>query len=283
MNEKALVLMYYGFPETTAEMTDYLKDILRGRQPPQSLVDENIRKLNLIGGKTPSTAIVKKIGEKLRDRMTSEGFNVYLLTKHYKPSLKDARGMIKEEDVYEAPLFPIYSKQIFDEYFLTLENALGKRHFHRITNIGFSTGLIEYYKQRIGEQKKLLVFSAHSIPIRGYDPYPSLISSASRMIAGDREYINIYHSQGPFAKSWLGPYPDYCISYARRRGFNEVILSPIGFLYEHIEILYDLDWDLKHKMESNGLKYSRIPSPNDDDAVIDAIADSIGGESFPAS
>lgn len=264
--------MYYGFPENREEMRDYLKDILHGREPPPHLIRENLDKLDIIGGKTPSTEIVNSIKNQISDRLSGEGYNVYLLTKHYKPSIKNAGSLISEEEILEVPLFPIYSKFIFDGYFIPFESQFQGRKFVRVIDIGFQSGMVDYFKSKLwADGKSILTFSAHSIPLEGYDPYENRILNLSGRIAGETEHIHIYHSQGPFHSNWLTPYPEYSIQYAEERGFSELEIIPVGFIYDHIEVLYDLDYKLKNDAAERGINYRRVPLPNDSRAVIDAV------------
>jgi ferrochelatase len=281
MTGKAVVLMYYGFPERREGMRDYLKDILHGREPPESLIRDNLMKLDTVGGQTPSTGIVKSIRASVASKIESEGFSVYLLAKHTEPSIKIASEIISEEEIYEVPLFPVYSKFIFDGYFKPLEEQLDGRKFVRISDIGFDRKLIEYYRDRtaVGDGT-LLTFSAHSIPLEGYDPYSESVLKLSHEIAGDRKFINIYHSQGPFHQNWLTPYPEYSIAFAKERGFRKMLVVPIGFIYEHLEVLYDLDYKLKNDAKREGIDYERVPLPNDSSVVIEAIINSISKQKF---
>ncbi len=270
--------MYYGFPERREEMRDYLKDILHGREPPDSLVRENLQKLDIVGGETPSTRIVKRIREKVADRIEKEGYSVYLLSKHYKPSINDAARIVTEEEVFEVPLFPVYSKFIFDGYYGPLEAQLKGKKVTRISDIGFDMRMVDFYRRRVEDRSdSILTFSAHSIPLEGYDPYSESIQRLSRSIAGERKFINIYHSQGPFHPSWLTPYPEHAITYSKENGYKKIQIVPIGFIYEHLEVLYDLDYKLKNDAERAGIEYERIPLPNDSEVVIESIVDSIHG------
>lgn len=281
MTGKAVVLMYYGFPERSEGMRDYLKDILHGRDPPESLIRDNLVKLDIVGGQTPSTRIVKSIRAKVASRIESEGFSVYLLAKHTNPSIKEASKIISEDEIYEVPLFPVYSKFIFDGYFGPLEEQLAGRKFLRISDIGFDRKLIDYYRDRIAVgDDTILTFSAHSIPLEGYDPYAETILKLSHEIARDKKFINIYHSQGPFHPNWLTPYAEYSIAFAKERGYRKIIVAPIGFIYEHLEVLYDLDHKLKNDAKKEGIDYERVPLPNDSSVVIEAIINSISKQKF---
>lgn len=276
MKGKAVVLMYYGFPEKREEMREYLKDILHGREPPENLIRENLEKLDIVGGETPSVRIVKSIKNKVSRRLQDRDYNVYLLSKHYRPSLNEASSIISEQEIYEVPLFPVYSKFIFDGYFDPIERQFKGRRLVRVVDIGYQRGMIDFYRSKIRKDNETIItFSAHSIPLEDYDPYSESIQKLSRMIAGDEKFINIYHSQGPFHAKWLTPYPEYSISYARDNGYRKILVVPIGFIYEHLEVLYDLDYKLKGEAVREGVGYERVPLPNDSDVVINAILDLI--------
>ncbi|MEM0138157.1 MAG: ferrochelatase [Thermoplasmatales archaeon] len=276
MTDKAVVLMYYGFPERKEEMADYLRDILHGKEPPEYLLRENLSKLEIIGGATPSTSIVRSIRDKVAAKLRDQGYSVYLLSKHYKPSINEAASIVGENIIYEVPLFPIYSNYIFEGYYGPFESSLGERKFVRISNIGFEGELLGYFADLVqGNEEYLLVFSAHSIPIERPDEYPVLIDRMSKSISGGREYINIYHSQGPFHSKWLSPYPEFSIKYAKEKGYSGIKIVPIGFIYDHLEVLYDLDYRLRNQAIDAGLDYLRVPLPNDSSCVINSIASAI--------
>lgn len=271
--------MYYGFPERREEMRDYLRDILHGREPPESLIQENLRKLDLVGGKTPSTKIVNSIRDKLSSKLEDKGYKVYLLSKHYRPSISEASNMVKEDVIYEVPLFPVYSRFIFDGYFGPLEKQLQGRRMIRVSDLGFDEGMILFYRERLDDDPgAILTFSAHSIPLEGEDTYPESIAKLSAAIAGRRRFINIYHSQGPFHPKWLTPYPEFAISFAKSNGYRTIQVVPIGFIYEHLEVLYDLDHKLKADALREGIGYNRIPLPNDSEPVINAIVRALDRE-----
>lgn len=269
---KAVILMYYGFPEKREEMRDYLRGILHGKEPPESLIKENLMKLDMVGGETPSTRIVNSIRDKVEARLGEQGYNIYLLSKHYRPSINEASRLVTESEIFEVPLFPVYSRFIFEGYFGTLERQFEGRKMVRVTDIGSDNGLINFYRENIEEsENSILTFSAHSIPLEGYDPYSESVQKLSRTIAGDRKFINIYHSQGPFRPTWLTPYPEHAISYAKENGYRKIQVVPVGFIYEHLEVLYDLDYKLRNDAMQAGIQYERVPLPNDSDIVIDAI------------
>ena len=265
----SVALMYYGYPADVSEMREYLKDIMNGRDPPQWLIDENIKKLQMIGGETPSIKTVNNIRDKLESRLD---LKVHLLTKHYRPNIKDAARMINDQIIIEVPLFPIYSKQIFDSYYIPFENSLKGRNFIRIENIGFHPLIIDYYRKILEKRNEFILFSSHSLPVRGYDPYPKLLVDNMKLISPLRKYMWFYHSQGPFGGKWIGPDMDYIVSRLTEMGIKEVIDVPIGFLYEHIEVLYDLDILFKEKLFSKGIRYERIKPVSDGNETLDAIS-----------
>lgn len=282
MSSEAVALMYYGFPERREEMYDYLKNILHGKEPSERLIQENLGKLDLIGGESPSTKIVKNIRNMVEERFEKVDISVYLFAKHYKPYLSTANESIKERKIYEVPLFPVYSRYIFDSYFTPFESQFPQGSTTRITDIGFYPGLVNFFKDGIQkDEKSVLTFSAHSIPLTGIeDPYANQIQRLSSLIADGKEYINIYHSQSRYHPKWLTPNPEFAVNYAVENGFEKIAVVPVGFIYEHIEVLYDLDIQLKDTACERGIQYSRIPLPNDSDQVINAIVSAVEKSRF---
>ncbi len=276
MKNKAIVISYYGFPSSKKDIPDYLRHILHGADPPPSLIKENLRKLEVIGGESPSTSIVESIKRKLQKRLEDLNINVYVLSKHGRPNLSEASRIIKERTIYEVPLFPVYSKQIFDSYFVPFEENMRDRKNIRIINLGFDQHIISHFSRYIDRNDRyFLVFSAHSIPLKGYDPYPLGVRRLSDMISGMRRYTIVYHSQGHFPSRWLGPIPEYALDLAEKLGYSGIKVIPVGFLYDHVEVLYDLDYDFKNFITSRGVSYERVPLPNDSDCIIDAILERV--------
>jgi len=279
--------MYYGFPDNTDGLMDYLRDIFKGRDPPDFIVQDNRRKIEMLGGSSPSTYIVRSIRDKIERSVKDilPDYKVVLLAKHVNPSINDAARMLGTPDItVEVPLFPIYSSFIFSSYFEPFENNVRPQKGIRVSDISSDRNIQEHFINEIKknydttDKRNLFVFTSHSIPVKNYDPYPKNILDVARNICSEtgisRPFL-VYHSRGPFGKNWLGPDFEYLRTYCSTHRVENVIAIPVGFLYDHLEVLYDLDIDLSGRLAKDGIGFKRIPLPNDSNATISAILSSI--------
>ena len=287
MSSKYVVLMYYGFPENTDGLMDYLRDIFKGKDPPEFIVRENEKKIAMLGGTSPSVKIVRAIRGKVENSLNRvlPDYKVVLLAKHVKPSINEAKEIIGSPEIsVEVPLFPIYSSFIFSSYFGPFENSVNSKRSIRVSDLSsnkpFQQHFINHIKENFDakDRNSLFIFTSHSVPINGYDPYPKNINDLASAICSatgiNRPFL-IYHSRGPFGKSWLGPDFEYLRRYCRKNSIKNVIAIPIGFIYDHLEVLYDLDIDLRGRLAQDGLGFQRVPLPNDSEATVSSIVSSI--------
>ncbi|MCW6169379.1 MAG: ferrochelatase [Thermoplasmatales archaeon] len=287
MSSKYVVLMYYGFPENPDGLMDYLRDIFKGKEPPEFVVKENEKKIAMLGGTSPSIKIVRAIRDKVEDSLSRllPDYKVVLIAKHVKPSINEAKEMIGNPEIsVEVPLFPIYSSFIFSSYFGPFESSVRSERSIRVSDLSSNKPFQQHFINNInenfdtGDRKSLFIFTSHSVPINGYEPYPKNINDLASAICSatgiDRPFI-VYHSRGPFGKNWLGPDFEYLRSFCRRNSIENVVAVPIGFIYDHLEVLYDLDIDLKGRLAQDGVSFQRVPLPNDSEATISSIVSSV--------
>ncbi len=287
MVAKYVVLMYYGFPSDPEGLMEYLRDIFRGKEPPGFVVEDNRRKIALLGGTSPSTRIVSSIRDKVEQSLKKimPEYEVVLLAKHVKPSINEAAQILGKPDVsVEVPLFPIYSSFVFSSYFDPFEKNVDSTRTVRVSDLASSKEFQQHFTKEIeknydtDERSSLFIFTSHSVPIHGYEPYPKNILEVAGAICRDtgigRPFL-VYHSRGPFGNNWLGPDFNYLLDYCHRKQVRKVVAIPIGFLYDHIEVLYDLDIDLKGRLEHEGISFERVPLPNDSQSTVSTIVTSI--------
>ena len=138
MSSKYVVLMYYGFPQNPDGLMDYLRDIFKGKEPPEFIIRENERKIAMLGGTSPSVKIVRAIRDKVENSLNKAlpDYKVVLLAKHVKPSINEAKEIIENPEIsVEVPLFPIYSSFIFSSYFGPFESSVSSKRNIRISDI----------------------------------------------------------------------------------------------------------------------------------------------------
>ncbi|GAB4432440.1 MAG: ferrochelatase [Anaerolineae bacterium] len=299
MTRKAVLMLAYGTVTSTERMRCYLSDIRGGRPMSDEFVGEFKHRYDLIGG-SPLTGLTydqaKKTGEELQRR--GHDMPVYLGMRHWSPWIKDAVGQMYLHGIEEATaivMAPHYSKMSIGKYWEKIEEAQ-KMHG---TGINFSfvnswyrqpkflqavenhvrAGLEKFPEEVRGEVK--VVFSAHSLPERLKkmgDPYDDELQDNARIVAerlGDVDWMFSYQSAAHTGEPWLGPQIEDVVVDLAQQGYKHMLVAPIGFVCDHVEILFDIDIEAKQIAEENGINLQRIDSMNSAPLFIEAVADAI--------
>jgi len=279
---KAVVLMAYGSPERLADVPDYYSDI-RGGRPirPELLEDlvERYRRLGIDEG-SPLNAIT----EETRAALEGELGDVPVFTgmKHWTPRIAeaaDAAVSADAETVVGLVLAPHYSAMSIAGYRTQLEEALdGRAELAFIDSWHDEPGFVELLAERVRGTGAHVVFTAHSLPARildAGDPYKDQLLDTSRLIAeraGLDDWSFSFQSESQTGEPWLGPDILGHLEELHERGITEVLVCPIGFVADHLEIRWDLDHEAAEKARELGLNFSRIEMPNADPAFIEVLA-----------
>ncbi|WP_393971868.1 ferrochelatase [Oxyplasma meridianum] len=291
----AVLLMAYGSPTSLDEVPEYLSGIYEGKPVPEYAMTENMEKYRMVNGVSPSNAIidslVKKVGEMLRKH---GDYSVYFGTKHWKPSLDTAVKRIKDDgmDMITAiPIFPFESRNVENSYKKPLEEAMQKENLNCKVNFinGFSKldSYLDAWKKNIQEahaalEGTLFLFSAHSLPLfQDESQYNMEYFSFSKKIAEQTRLKNYdigYQSRGKYGKAWLEPSLYDVASKWENRGIKTITTIPVGFVYDHLEIKYDLDHEFGDWVLDHGMGYSRIDPPNDSLEMAKVFADLVISE-----
>lgn len=300
MNKQAILMMAYGTPDSVDGMECYLWDIRGGRPMSQEFIDEFKHRYALIGGKSPLTALTYEQARKTGEALRRRGYDwpVYVGMRHWSPWIKDAVGQMYIQGIEEAVaivMAPHYSKMSIGRYWAKIEEAqqeIGSR-------IKFS--LVEaWYRQpkflqavenhvRAGlekfpagvRDKVKIVFTAHSLPARLLkmgDPYDDQLKENARLVAerlGEVDWMFSYQSAAETGEPWLGPPIEEVVVDLARQGYRHILVAPIGFVCDHVEILYDIDIEAKKLAGEHGLQLERIESMNATPLFIDAVTDAI--------
>ncbi len=299
MTRKAVLMLAYGTVTSVERMRCYLSDIRGGRPMSDEFVDEFKHRYDLIGG-SPLTGLTydqaKKTGEELQRR--GHDMPVYLGMRHWSPWIKDAVGQMHLHGIEEATaivMAPHYSKMSIGKYWEKLDEA---QKIHG-TSINFSVvnswyrqpkflqalenhvraGLEKFPEEVRGEVK--VVFSAHSLPERLKkmgDPYDDELQDNARIVAerlGDIDWMFSYQSAAHTGEPWLGPQIEDVVVDLAKQGYKHMLVAPIGFVCDHVEILFDIDIEAKQIAEENGINLQRIDSMNSAPLFIEAVADAI--------
>jgi ferrochelatase len=279
---KAVVLMAYGSPERLADVPAYYSDI-RGGRPirPELLEDlvERYRRLGIDEG-SPLNAIT----EETRAALEAELGDVPVFTgmKHWTPRIAeaaDAAVSAGADTVVGLVLAPHYSAMSIAGYRTQLEQALGGRaELAFIDSWHDEPGFVELLADRVRGTGAHVVFTAHSLPARileAGDPYRDQLLETSRLIAeraGLDDWSFSFQSESQTGEPWLGPDILDHLEELHERGITEVLVCPVGFVADHLEIRWDIDHEAAEKARELGLNFRRIEMPNADPAFIEVLA-----------
>ena len=274
--------MAYGSPERLADVPAYYSDI-RGGRPirPELLEDlvERYRRLGIDQG-SPLNAIT----EETRAALEAELGDVPVFTgmKHWTPRIADAADAAVSagaDTVVGLVLAPHYSAMSIAGYRTQLEQALdGRAELAFIDSWHDEPGFIGLLADRVRGTGAHVVFTAHSLPARileAGDPYRDQLLETSRLIAeraGLDDWTFSFQSESQTGEPWLGPDILDHLEELHERGITEVLVCPVGFVADHLEIRWDLDHEAAEKARELGLNFSRIEMPNADPAFIDVLA-----------
>lgn len=296
--DAGVLLLGYGSPAGPEDLPGYLTEVLGGRAPTPEMVKEYHRRYDLIGW-SPQLRIISSLRTKLERRLAKDGGNpkVFLGTKHWSPHAADtiveaaAAGVRR---LVAVPLSPYASPWILAPYERAIE--AGRRQAKSPIGVDLRTGWhtnphwIRYWSETIrhelgnSPQGTVALLSAHSLPERhrkAGDPYPEILAETAHAIAmaADPPFWDFtYQSAGNTTEPWLGPDITEKMVEWRGKGHPDQLVAPIGFVFEHLEVLYDLDHVVRGFAEERGIHYRRAPMPNDSDRLVEALRSVVLGE-----
>jgi protoporphyrin/coproporphyrin ferrochelatase len=290
----AILLMGYGSPSGAADLPGYLAEVLGGRVPPPEMVAEYRRRYERIGG-SPQNRILTSLRTKVEHRLAETGTPrpVYLGTKHWTPHLADVVPQIAADGYHRVvaiPLSPYASTWILNPYREALERGRAaasrpvaievRAGWHLNPHLtGYWADALQRELARVDDPSACALLSAHSLPQRmrdAGDPYPELLVETAEAIArsaGLTRWAFTYQSAGNTTEPWLGPDITEVMAEWRDRGAMTHVVASIGFIFDHLEVLYDLDVVVRAFAAEHGIAYRRVPMPNDQDALVAALAD----------
>jgi protoporphyrin/coproporphyrin ferrochelatase len=276
----AVILMAYGSPERPEDVPAYLTDIRGGRPVRQEAVDELVERYRRIGGISPLNRITEAQRAALE---AATGLPTYVGMKHWHPRIPEAVEHALAggaERLVGLVLAPHYSSISIGGYRDRFEEALaGRAELTFVESWHDHEPYVELLAERVRGTGAHVVFTAHSLPERILaegDPYRDQLLETSLLVAeqaGITDWSFAFQSESLTGEPWLGP--DILVELERlhRAGVREVLVAPVGFVSDHLEILWDLDVAAHEKAARLGLRLDRIESLNADPAFIRALAD----------
>jgi ferrochelatase len=273
------VLMAYGSPERMEDIRPYLEDIREGRLVSDAAVEELTGRYRGIGGRSP----LDEITERQRAALERElGLPVHVGMKHWRPRIGDAvEAAVAEgaDTIIGLVLAPHYSELSIAGYLERLRRALdGRAELRFVESWHDHEPFLDVLAERVRSTDAHVVFTAHSLPERilaAGDPYKDQLLETSRLVAeraGLEHWSFAFQSASPTGEPWLGPDILEELDALHARGVESVLVCPVGFVSDHLEILWDLDVEARRRAAELGLELDRIESLNDDPEFIAALA-----------
>ena len=275
----AVVLMAYGSPARPEDVRPYLEDVRGGRPVSDEAVAELAERYRRIGGRSP----LDDVTEAQRAALERElGLPVFVGMKHWRPRIAEAveaalaAGAAR---IVGLVLAPHYSRLSVGEYRERLEAAVGERaEVELIESWHDHEPFIDVLAGRVRGTDAWVIFTAHALPERILaegDPYRKQLLETSALVAersGLERWSFAFQSASATGDPWLGPDVLEELERLRRLGVESVLVAPIGFVSDHLEILWDLDIEARERAGELGLELKRIESLNDDPAFVHALA-----------
>jgi protoporphyrin/coproporphyrin ferrochelatase len=287
----AVVLMAYGSPDRVEDVPAYYADIRGGRPVRPELLAELTERYRRLGIEESNP--LNEITEQTRAALERElGLPVFTGMKHWTPRIADAaeRALATgAETVIGLVLAPHWSRLSIAGYRQQLEDALaGRADLEFVDSWHLEPGFVDLLADRVRGTGEHVVFTAHSLPARileDGDPYETQLletATAVAQAAGVRDWTFSYQSESATGEPWLGPDILDHLTALRDRGVTDVLVCPIGFVADHLEIRWDLDVEARDRAAELGLTLSRIEMPNADPRFVATLAGIVRRAAVPS-
>ncbi len=298
---QAVLLIGFGGPTRSDEIRPFLDNVLRGRRVPRERIEEVAHHYELIGGRSPFNELTFRQADGLRRLLEKEGpgIPVYVGMRNWHPLLADVLERMAEDGVCRAVgviLAPHQGEASWGRY----QEAVGEARISVEAKLGRPAPAVDYceawfahpdYVEAVADRirrqweripsrsrpKTRLLFTAHSVPSRFDSPYVDQLRESCRAVASaleipDWELVYQSRSGGP-RDPWLEP--DVCdvIESLGKKKCPGVLLAPIGFVCDHVEVLYDLDVEARQVARKWKMEFYRAPTVNDHPRFIRMLAD----------
>jgi protoporphyrin/coproporphyrin ferrochelatase len=284
----AVVLMAYGSPERLADVPAYYSDIRGGRPIAPEHLEDLVERYRRLG--VEDTNPLNEITEATRGALERElGLPVHTGMKHWSPRIADAAEAAAGADrVVGLVLAPHYSALSIKGYRDQLEQSLaGRAELRFVESWHDDPAFVAVLADKIRGTDGHVVFSAHSLPARILelgDPYKDQLLETARLVAeraGVSDWSFSFQSESPTGEPWLGPDILDHLRDLHGRGVRKVLVCPVGFVSDHLEIRWDIDVEAVELAQELGLELSRIEMPNDEPAFVAALAGIVRRTLYP--
>jgi protoporphyrin/coproporphyrin ferrochelatase len=290
-SKTAVLLLAHGSPSTPGEIPEYLRHVTSGRPLPQSVVDEITHRYALVGS-SPLTHWTLKQSYQLADQLH---LPVYVGMRNWKPFISDVVRTMSSDGIARAVVIcmaphnsrtsvGLYSRAVQGENNAPFAvDFIEAWHDHPLLIKAFAEKLQSGWQKACAEAQTdvPVLFTAHSVPERTItegDPYRDQAHHTAELVARETGLASglwrfAFQSQGMSGGPWIGPTVENTILALKREGHAGVFVQPVGFLCDHVEVLYDVDIGFREFAEKNGMRLWRAESLNDSLILTSALAD----------
>lgn len=293
-----LLVMAYGTPYKEEDLIPYYTDIRHGHVPSEEMIEDLRNRYNAIGGSSPLAEITlnqaKSLENMLNSMQNEVEFKMYLGLKHISPFIEEAVSEMNRDQIEEAisivlaPHYSTFSTEVYNKRAKKASSEIGGPRIISINDWYKEKGFIQYWTDNIRRvlnkiekeelDKTIIIYSAHSLPekiLLQNDPYPEQLRETARLISNKLSFSNIvvgWQSEGKTGEPWLGPDVQDLTRDLYQQGYRSFIYAPLGFVADHLEVLYDNDYECKVITDELNADYYRPPMPNTNPQFIETLA-----------
>lgn len=298
-----VLLMAYGGPTSLDQIPAYLADVREGRPPSPELIAEMTHRYATIGGRSPILELTQAQAAGI-ERVLNEGdggetrFRAYVGMRHWTPYIREVMPRILADGVDElvaVVMAPHYSRMSVGRYLQRVDEALrasgATLPVRQVERWWDEPAFIEAIAARVaegleqfpaaGRENVYVLFTAHSLPqriLQWGDPYPDELRRSVETVAprlSPQRWGFAFQSQGATADPWLGPSVEETLERLAAEGVRDLLLVPIGFVCDHVEVLFDVDIEHRQQAADLGIRLERTEMLNDDQGLVDAVASAV--------
>ncbi len=288
-----ILLMAHGAPEELSDLPAYYQHIRGGQPLPEEALARLLGRYEALGGPSPLASITRQQADGLQDLLTNQvgPSRVHVGYLHWHPFIEETVEQMSTMGITKAvalALAPHSCRLGADRYFVRASEAAGKFGIELtpIPQWGDNPAFLSAVASRVKDamsglaaEETMVIFSAHSLPARirsWHDSYEEQVQASADAVAqlcGITDYTVAWQSAARTNEPWIGPSVTEVINEAAgEQGTNCVVICPIGFVCDHLEVLYDLDMEARSCAEDLGLQYRRTASLNASPDFLTALA-----------
>ncbi len=288
-----LLVMAYGGPNNIDEVEPYLLDVRGYRPTAPEIIHEVRERYREIGGRSPIREQTQAQANALESALNSSGkdFKAFIGMRHWHPYIKDSLAEMQKQGIDRAVglvMAPHYSRMSIGAYYKKIEEADSPIEFLRVEDWHLESGYLDALADRVRAALQCfpadvradvpIIFTAHSLPqkiLEWNDPYPAQLHETVEAVMrwlGAHPHEFAFQSAAISTEPWLGPDAGEAIKRLASEGKKNILLCPIGFVCEHVEILYDVDIVYQRLAKSLNVRLERIKMLNTAPTMINDLA-----------